>query len=86
MQQLVHVIHTEQHITSYEMFVGKSKWRALNAEGADAENAKGEAIGTREAKGTELDKKSLWNNNDWAKLLEGGHGIDDISLGLSARD
>lgn len=68
------------------MFVGKSKWRELNAEGADVANAKGEGIGTSEAKGMQVDGRSFWNNKDWAKLLEGGHGIDDISLGLSARD
>jgi hypothetical protein len=86
MQQLVHVIHTEQHITSYEMFVGKGEWRALDAEVADVENAKREGIGKREPKGTELGGRSLWNTKDWAALLEGGHGIDDINLGLSARD
>ena len=86
MQQLVQVIHTEQQITNYEMFVGRSKWWTLNLEGADVENAKGEGIGTREAKGTEVDGKSFWNNKDWAKLLEGEQGIDDISLGLSAHD
>ena len=83
LEQLVHVIHKGQHITSYEMFVEKGHWRDLEEVDEDVEERKldgKEMIGVK-VDGMRKESTRAGSSTDWAGKLEGMHSIDDGTLG-----
>ena len=83
-QQLVYVISREQHIISYEIFAAKGQWKDLKE--ADEQNSNDREVDgkqeiEKQSEGPGTEGNSFVNSEDWARKLEGGHGIDDVTLG-----